>query len=154
MIIKIGSFLISYIISCSLSDYLYLLQQFIQEILPIYWFNYFISLHKFITTETFMAYTKNKHLAINWRKTYRKLLTYNYGIGKIHVSFISFWMTQSSVHEHCHFPFPRESKKKHTGMWHADRYFAPGKCYKSVVARCCTLRISDISVSETGLRFI
>ena len=52
MIIKIGSFLISYIISCPLSDYLYLLQQCIQEILPIYLFNYFISLHKFITTET------------------------------------------------------------------------------------------------------
>ena len=27
-------------------------------------------------------------------------------------------------------------------------------CYKSVVARCCTLRLSDISVSETDLRFI
>jgi hypothetical protein len=60
MIIKIGSFLISYIISCPLSDYLYLLQQFIQEILPIYLFNYFISLHKFITTEIFMAYTEEQ----------------------------------------------------------------------------------------------
>ena len=39
--------------------------------------------------------------------------------------------------------------KKNTGKWHADRYFLPGKCYKSVVARCCTLRLSDISVSET-----
>jgi len=27
-------------------------------------------------------------------------------------------------------------------------------CYKSVVARCCTLRLSDISVFETDLRFI
>ena len=36
MIIKIGSFLISYIIACPLSDYLYLLPQFIQDILPIY----------------------------------------------------------------------------------------------------------------------
>jgi hypothetical protein len=60
MIIEIGSFLISYIISCPLSDYLYLLQQFIQEILPIYLFNYFISLHKYITTETFMAYTEEQ----------------------------------------------------------------------------------------------
>jgi hypothetical protein len=60
MIIKISSFLISYIISCPLSDYLYLLQQFIQEILPIYLFNYVISLHKFITTETFMAYTEEQ----------------------------------------------------------------------------------------------
>ena len=30
---------------------------------------------------------------------------------KLHVSFISFWMTQSSVHEHCPFPFTGESKK-------------------------------------------
>jgi hypothetical protein len=31
-------------------------------------------------------------------------------LGKLHVSFIIFWMTQSSVHEDCHFPFPGESK--------------------------------------------
>jgi hypothetical protein len=74
MIIKIGSFLISYIISCPLSDYLYLLQQFIQEILPIYWFNYFISLHKFITTEPFMAYTEEQ--------TYVNKLKENDKVGK------------------------------------------------------------------------
>jgi hypothetical protein len=26
--------------------------------------------------------------------------------------------------------------------------------YKSIVAQCCTLRLLDISVSETGLQFI
>ena len=30
-------------------------------------------------------------------------------------------------------------------------YFPPGKCYKSVVSRCCTLRLSDIPVSETTI---
>ena len=40
------------------------------------------------------------------------------------------------------------------GKWNADRYFPSGKCYKSVVARCCTLRLSDTSVSETELWFI
>jgi hypothetical protein len=54
--------------------------------------------------------------------------------------------TLKAVHKNSHFPFPWESKK-HTGKWHADRYFMLGKCYKSVVA-CCTLRFS-----ETGLRF-
>ena len=71
-------------------------------------------------------------------------------LGKLHVSFISYWMTQSSVHDNCHFPFP--GKEKNTQE--SDMLIAPGKYYKSVVARCCTLRISDISVSETGLRFI
>ena len=80
MIIKIGSFLISYIISCSLSDYLYLLGQFIQEILPIYCFNYFISSHKFITTEPFMAYTEEQ--------TSGNKLTENDKVGKgIYVTF-------------------------------------------------------------------
>jgi hypothetical protein len=50
--------------------------------------------------------------------------------------------------------FPWESKK-HTGMWDVDRYFPLEKYYnKSVVARCCTLRLWYISVSESGLRFI
>jgi len=34
-------------------------------------------------------------------------------LGKLHVSFIRFWMTQISVHENCHFPFPGESKQAH-----------------------------------------
>ena len=56
-----------------------------------------------------------------------------------------------ALHENSHFP---GKVKNNTGKWNADRYFLPGKCYKYVAARCCTLRLSDISVSETGLRFI
>ena len=44
--------------------------------------------------------------------------------------------------------------RKHMGKWNADQYFPLGKCYKSVVTRCWTLQLSDISVSETVLRFI
>jgi len=75
-------------------------------------------------------------------------------------SFVDFKIEQEycshykTVHENSHFLFPGESKKKHMGKWNANWYFPPGKCYKSVVARCCTLWLSDISVSETGLRFI
>ena len=39
-------------------------------------------------------------------------------------------------------------KKKNTGKGHANRYFPHGKFYKSVAARCCTLWLSDISVSN------
>jgi hypothetical protein len=49
----------------------YMLQQFIKEILSMYWFNYFISLHEFITAQTFMGTRKYKYLSINWKKTIR-----------------------------------------------------------------------------------
>jgi hypothetical protein len=61
---------------------------------------------------------------------------------------------QISVHENSHYPFPEESKNIHTRKWDADQYFQTGKCYISVVAHCCALQLTDISVSETGLRFI
>ena len=43
-------------------------------------------------------------------------------------------------------PYDTGESKKNMGKCYADRYFQAGNCfYMFVAARCCTLRVSDIS---------